>query len=83
MRRSGSDCGPDGTNDLARKDNGDIPAAVRALGVALSPREVVIQRANPALARLDPRLAQAKANGATAAIIYNSAGTPFSLAKRA
>jgi hypothetical protein len=49
---------------LARKDNGDIPAAVRALGVALSPREVVIQRANPALARLDPRLAQAKANGA-------------------
>ena len=38
---------------------------MRALGVPLSPHDVVIQRANAALARLDPRLAQAKANGAT------------------
>jgi hypothetical protein len=43
----------------------DIPTATRSLGVPLRPHHVVIQRANPALARLDRRLAQAKAHGAT------------------
>jgi hypothetical protein len=48
----------------ARKDGGDIPAAARELGVAITAHDIVMQRACASVARIDAALAEAQRSGA-------------------
>jgi hypothetical protein len=47
----------------ARKTDGDVEAAARALNIVVTPHAVVLQRVGAALARIEERLAKAHGNG--------------------
>jgi hypothetical protein len=47
----------------ATRQNGDIPAAARALGVALIEHSVVLVRAKAAVARIEPSMLWAQRTG--------------------
>jgi hypothetical protein len=53
---------------LARKGDGDIPAAARALGVVLTDHATVLTRAKDALAKIDAGMAWAAKDRRTARV---------------